>query len=122
MRNILLTRSWLIHLQPFKLEVLHLNELIWVHAAVTRRYAYWIIPVGSTNHLRLGDRNGRLITIQGRKKAIPDVVVAIAQRVPWVFAGHSDQLEDAFKRNRAAMIAAVEQRARQMLGEAQATG
>jgi hypothetical protein len=123
MRNILLTRSWLLYLQAFKVEVFHLNEIVWVHAAITRRYAYWFIPVGSTNYLRLGDRNGRLITIQGRKKAIPEVVVAIAQRVPWVYAGHSDELEDAFKRNRDALIAAVDQRRQQMLGsQAQATG
>jgi len=123
MRSILLTRSWLVYLQPFKLEVFHLNEIVWVHAAITRRYAYWFIPVGSTNYLRLGDRNGRLITIQGRKKAIPEVVVAIAQRVPWVYAGHSDELEDAFKRNRDAVIAAVDQRRQQMLGgQAHAAG
>ncbi len=123
MRNVLLTRSWLVYLQPFRLEVLHLNELVWVHAAITRRYAYWFIPVGSTNHLKLGDRTGRLITIQGRKTAIPEVVVAIAQRVPWVFAGHSDDLEQAFTRNRDAMIAAVDQRRQQLLGSSpQAVG
>jgi hypothetical protein len=116
MKNVLLTRSWLVHLQPFKLEVLHLTELVWVHAAVTRRYMYWFIPVGSTNYLRLGDRAGRLIAIQGRKKVIPDMIVAIAQRVPWVFAGHSDELEQAFKRNRDAVIAAVDQRRQQVLG------
>jgi hypothetical protein len=116
MKNVLLTRSWLVHLQPFKLEVLHLTELVWVHAAVTRRYMYWFIPVGSTNYLRLGDRAGRLIAIQGRKKVIPDMIVAIAQRVPWVFAGHSDELGQAFRRNRDAVIAAVDQRRQQVLG------
>jgi hypothetical protein len=122
MRNVLLTRSWLLHLQPFKVEVFHLNELVWVHAAITRRYMYWFIPAGSTNYLRLGDRNGKLITIQGRKNAIPDVIVAIAERVPWVFAGHSDELEDAFKRNREAVIAAVDQRRQQLLSQAPAAG
>jgi hypothetical protein len=120
MRNVLLTQSWLIHLQLFKLEVFHLNELIWVHAAITKRHVYGFIPAGSTNYLRLGDRTGRLVTIQGRKNAIPDVIVAIAERVPWVFAGHSDELEDAFKRNRDAMIAAVDQRRQEMLGQEQA--
>jgi hypothetical protein len=123
MRNVLLTRSWLVHLQPFKLEAIHLNELVWVHAAIKRRYMYYFIPVGSTNYLRLGDRAGRLIAIQGRKKVIPDMIVAIAQRVPWVFAGHSDELEQAFKRNREAVIAAVDQRRQQVLtGPPQAAG
>jgi hypothetical protein len=115
-RSILLTTSWLVHVQPFKLEVVHLDELVWVHAAITRRYMYYFIPVGSTNYLRLGDRSGRLRTIQGREKAIPHAIVAIAQRIPWVFAGHSDELEQAYRRNRAAVVAAVDQRRQQMLG------
>ena len=116
MRNILLTRSWLVHLQPFKLELVHLDELVWVHAAITRRYMYWIIPAGATHYVRLGDRSGRLREIQGKKNTVPDMVVAIAQRVPWVFAGHSDELEQAYRRNRDAVIAAVDQRRQQMLG------
>jgi len=115
MGNILLTASWLVHLQPFKLEFIHLDELVWVHAAITKRYMYWFIPVGSTNYLRLGDRSGRLKAIRGRKKAIPEVIVAIAQRVPWVFAGHSAELEQAYRRNRDAVIAAVDQRRQQVL-------
>jgi hypothetical protein len=116
MRNVLLTRSWLVHLQPFKLEVIHLDELVWVHAAITRRYMYWIIPAGATHSVRLGDRNGHLREVQGKKNTVPDTVVAIAQRVPWVFAGHSDELEQAYRRNRDAIIAAVDQRRQQVLG------
>ena len=115
MRNVLLTRSWLVHLQPFKLEVIHLDELVWVHAALTRRYMYWIVPAGATHSVRLGDRSGRLREIQGKKNAVPDTVVAIAQRVPWVFVTHSDELEQAYRRNRDAVIAAVDQRRQQML-------
>lgn len=115
MRNILLTRSWLVHLQPFKLDLVHLDELVWVHAAITRRYMYWIVPAGATHSVRLGDRSGRLTQIQGKKNTVPDTVVAIAQRVPWVFAGHSDELEQAYRRNRDAVIAAVDQRRQQML-------
>jgi len=116
MRNVLLTATWLVHVQPFKLEFIHLDELVWVHAAVTKRYMYYFIPAGSTNYLRLGDRSGRLRTIRGNKKAIPEVIVAIAQRVPWVFPGHSDELEQAYRRNRDAVIAAVDQRRQQVLG------
>jgi len=123
MSNILLTRSWLLLLQPFKIELMHLDELVWVHASVTRRYMYYFIPVGSTHYVRLGDRSGRLRQIQGKKNTVPDTVVAIAQRVPWVFAGHSDELEQAYRRNRDAVIAAVEQRRQQVLGgQAQAAG
>jgi hypothetical protein len=115
MRNILLTRSWLVHLQPFKLDLVHLDELVWVHAAITRRYMYYFIPVGATHYVRFGDRNGRLTQVQGKKNTVPDMVVAIAQRVPWVFAGHSDELEQAYRKNRAAVIAAVDQRRQQIL-------
>lgn len=116
MSNILLTHSWLVHLQPFKLDLMHLDELAWVYASITRRYMYYFIPAGTTHYVRLGDRSGRLRQIQGKKNTVPDTVVAIAQRVPWVFAGHSDELEQAFRRNRDAVIAAVDQRRQQMLG------
>jgi hypothetical protein len=116
MRNVLLTRSWLVHLQPFKLDLVHLDELVWVHAGITRRYMYWIIPAGATHYVRLGDRNGRMREIQGKKNIVPDMVVAIAQRVPWVFAGHSAELEQAYGRHRDQVIAAVDQRRQQMLG------
>jgi hypothetical protein len=115
MRSILLTPSWLVHVKPFQLELIHLDELVWVHASITKRYMYWFIPAGSTSHLKLGDRNGRMRTIQGRERAITDVIIAIGQRVPWVFAGHSAELEEAYRRNRAAVVAAVDQRRQQVL-------
>jgi hypothetical protein len=116
----LLTPSWLVHAKPFQLDLVHLDELVWVYASLTKRYMYWFIPAGSTSYLQLGDRNGRLRTIQGRERAITDVIIAIGQRVPWVFAGHSAELEQAYKRNRAAVVAAVDQRRQQALSPPQA--
>jgi hypothetical protein len=114
MSNLLLTRSWLVHLQPLKLDLFRLDDLVWVHAALTRRYIYHFIPAGSTHYVRFGDRNGRLTQVQGKKNTVPDTVVAIARRVPWVFVGHSDELEQAYSRNRAAVISAVDQRRQQV--------
>jgi hypothetical protein len=115
MSNVLLTRSWLVHLRPFTLDLIRLDDLVWVHAAITRRYMYYFIPTGSTHYVRFGDRNGRLTEMQGKKNTVPDTVVAIAQRVPWAFVGHSDELEQTYSRNRAAVIAAVDQRRQQTM-------
>ena len=115
MRSILLTPSWLVHAKPFQLDLVHLDELVWVYTSITKRYMYWFIPAGSTSHLKLGDRDGRVRTIRGRERAITNVIIAIGQRVPWVFAGHSAELEEAYRKNRAAVVAAVDQRRQQVL-------
>jgi hypothetical protein len=114
MRRVLLSPSWLVHKRLFKVEFLPLSELLWVYAGVKRSYIYWFIPVGKTNYLMLGDRSGRLLAIQGRQKAVADMIMGIAQRVPWVLAGHSPELEQAFRSNREAMARAVDQRRQQV--------
>lgn len=115
MRRVLLTQSWLVHKQVFKLALLHLNEILWVYAVVNRRYIYWFIPVSTSTYVRIGTRDGRLLNLKGRKKHIPAVITAIVQRVPWVIAGHSADLERTFRWERNAFTAAVDQRRQQGL-------
>ncbi|MGH6815853.1 MAG: DUF6709 family protein [Hyphomicrobiaceae bacterium] len=117
MRSVLLTPSWLVHKRFFKLDLIHLNEVVWVYPVVSTRYLYWVIPISWKNYLQVGVRHGPPIAIQGRKKPIPEVLMAIAQRVPWIFAGYSEELNQVFRRNRQAFNAAVDQRREALLSK-----
>ena len=109
-RNVRLTPSWLLHTRRSNLDLVRLEDLIWVYSSVTTKKIYGLIPYWWSYALHLADRNGKMTAIKGGKKVLPDVATAIMQRVPWVIPGFTDEIEQVFRKDRNMMIAAVERR------------
>ena len=143
LRKLRLTRSWLFGTKLSAFQILHLNELVWVLPTYQNTY-FTVIPVGRQHQLRLWNRYGGMLVANGRKASVQAAGVAIVQRVPWVFAEYTDELNAAFwrrrkglweraakpggdpatgaRRDRAALIKAVDDRREAMLKVAPAAG
>lgn len=53
------------------------------------------------------------MVVQAKEDLINQMLSAVVQRAPWALAGHSAEIEQAWKSNRQSVIAAVEQRRQQ---------
>jgi hypothetical protein len=113
-----LTPNWLIHAAPASLSATRIDDVVWAYKQVTQHRTNGI-PTGKTYAAQIWDRHGVCITVTGKEPVVTQALEAVAQRVPWVLAGYSPELEKTWKQNRAAVVDAVEQRRRQVLGQAQ---
>jgi hypothetical protein len=95
-----------------------IEDIVWAYKQVTQHRTNGI-PTGKTYNAQFWDRHGVRITVSGKEPVVNQALEAVAQRSPWVLAGFSPELEKTWKQNRAAVIEAVEQRRRQVLGQAQ---
>jgi hypothetical protein len=110
MKRVLMTPTWLINKQSSGLDIVNLNDVVWVYSSVLTRKIYGLIPYWWSYFVHIGDRNGTMTKLKGSKKQVPVIMEAVVGRVPWVLAGYSDELEKAYKRERAEVTAAVDQR------------
>ena len=113
-----LTPNWLVHAAPASLNATRIDDVVWAYKQVTQHRTNGI-PTGKTYAAQIWDRHGVRITVTGKEPAVTQALEAVAQRCPWVLAGYSPELEKTWKQNRAAVVDAVEQRRRQVLGQAQ---
>jgi hypothetical protein len=113
-----LTPNWLVHAGSANLSATRIEDVVWAYKQVTQHRTNGI-PTGKTYAAQIWDRHGVRITVTGKEPVVTQALEAVAQRVPWVLAGYSPELEKTWKQNRAAVVDAVEQRRRQVLGQAQ---
>jgi hypothetical protein len=113
-----LTSNWLVHAAPASLSATRIDDVVWAYKQVTQHRTNGI-PTGKTYAAQIWDRHGVCITVTGKEPVVNQTLEAIGQRVPWVLTGYSPELEKTWKQNRAAVVDAVEQRRRQVLGQAQ---
>lgn len=116
--SIRLSPSWLLYESFFGLDVLRLGEIVWIYEKVTK-HSYNFIPTGKTHAVVIGDqRGGRLEVDAGRGKAkeqVPHFIQVLVNRIPWVIAGYSNDLNRAFEKEPQAFVAAVAERRQEYL-------
>jgi hypothetical protein len=113
-----LTPNWLVHAASASLSATRIDDVVWAYKQVTQHRTNGI-PTGKTYAAQIWDRHGVCIIVTGKEPVVNQALEAVAQRSPWVLAGYSPELEKTWKQNRVAVIEAVEQRRRQVLGQAQ---
>ena len=59
------------------------------------------------------------ITVAGSETFVNQAIESAARRAPWMLAGYNTELEKAWKSNRAAVLAAVDQRRVQVAAQMQ---
>jgi hypothetical protein len=108
------TPSWLLHKTWLGFTAFNLSEVVWAYKKITR-HSYNLIPTGTSHGVAIADRSGRMIEIDiGRGKAkeaaVAGFLQAIADRIPWVIFGFTDDLKKLYKNDRLGFVAFVEQR------------
>ncbi len=113
--NVHLTPSWLAHTRRANLDLIRLEDLVWVYSTVTTKKLYNLIPYSWSYALHLADRRGKRTAIKASKAKLPELGEAVLQRAPWAFAGFSDEFDAAYRKNRPAVVAAVDDRRQQII-------
>jgi hypothetical protein len=108
-----LTPSWLVQATSTSLAAMRIEDIVWAYKQVTQHRTNGV-PTGKTYTAQLWDRYGVCITVAGKEAFVNQVLEAAAQRAPWLLAGFSPELEKTWKSNRAAVLATVDQRRRQI--------
>jgi hypothetical protein len=114
MGNIKLTRNWLVHQQGLTFNAARLNDVVWMYKHVLKTKYYGVVTVAKTYSVYLWDRHGHCVTITGKEKQVDEMLQVIYQRAPWIIVGYDQQLENEWKKNRAEVIASVDQRRAQV--------
>lgn len=106
------TSSWLIHRRAYGLGLVPLDRLAWIHKKVTK-HKNTGITVGKSYEAIVLDRDGAQLTVRAKEQQVDELLGELARRVPWVLAGWDAKLEEAWKKRRAEVLAAVDARREQ---------
>jgi Family of unknown function (DUF6709) len=113
-----LTPNWLVQASKSTLAATRIEDVVWAYKKVIQRRVNGV-PAGKSYVAEIWDRHGVSVTIGGSETVVNQVLEVTCQRAPWLLAGFSPDLEKAWKSNRAAMIAAVDQRRQQVAAQMQ---
>lgn len=106
-----ITPHWLVFAKGGTFEAARLEDLVWLYKHVTQYRYYGVIPVAKNSAAHLRDRFGHQIKIpQRRGKQVDQLLELAHQYVPWAIAGFDKQIEQAWKKQRSELIAAVDDR------------
>lgn len=113
-----LTPNWLVQALPSSLAATRIDDIVWAYKQVTQRRVNGV-PAGKTYTAQIWDRHGVCITVASSEAFVNQAIEAAARRAPWMLAGYDAELEKAWKSNRAAVLATVDQRRRQVAAQMQ---
>jgi hypothetical protein len=111
-----LTSSWLVQATPTRLDATRLDDVVWAYKHIARHRG------GVTYAAHIWDRHGVCISVGGKEPFVNQALEASARRAPWMLTGYSTELEKTWKTKRASVVEVVDQRRRQMVGQAQGMG
>lgn len=101
--------KWIVANGSDQFRATQLEDVVWLYNKVTRRRVNGI-PTGKTFEAQIWDRYGKLIGFSGAEAKILAALTAIRSAAPWAIGGYSAELEQAWKKNRAEIITAVDQK------------
>jgi hypothetical protein len=104
-----LTRSWLLRERTYGFDTIPVERLAWIHKKVTTQKQYFI-TVGKQFDAVICDRDGVELTVRAKQEEVDRLLTSLQERVPWVLAGWTQELENAWKQQRAQVVAAVDAR------------
>lgn len=97
------SEHWVLMPTTFDLLVGKIDELVWVYAHQTK-HSVNFIPTGSTWKLMMHFSNKQAIEVETNQKNVDQLLAEMIQRVPWAYAGFSEQIRDCWAKQPQAMI------------------
>ena len=104
-----IAQQWMVRRKTFSTWVSPIGDLVWVYKKVTK-HSVNFIPTGKTYSVVLVGRHRQRIEEQMKEKAVNEMLADLAARVPWVLFGFTKDLEKAWQKDPAGVIAAVDTR------------
>jgi hypothetical protein len=111
-----ITPSFLLRTSGLTLDVCLLDDIVWAHGKVTQHRTNGI-PTGKTFAVIIHDRHRTTFELPcGKDEVLKAFLQELSGRAPWALFGHSDDLEKAWAKTPAEVIAAVERRRSERAG------
>ncbi len=107
-----IAQQWMVRRKTFSTWVSPIADLVWVYKKVTK-HSVNFIPTGKTYAVVLVGRHRQRIEEQMKEKAVNEMLADLAVRVPWILFGFTKDLEKAWQKDPAGVIAAVDSRYQQ---------
>ncbi len=107
-----IAQQWMVRRKTFSTWVSPIADLVWVYKKVTK-HSVNFIPTGKTYSVALVGRHRQRIEEQMKEKAVNEMLADLTARVPWALFGFNKDLEKAWQKDPAGMIAAVDSRYQQ---------
>jgi len=115
------TRSWLCRPTGYGLDLFRNDDIVWAYRKATKHSTNGI-PTGTTHSTVVCDRHGRMVEMQLKNEQVDQLLGAIAAANPHALVGFDEQLEAIWLKNKADLIAAVDERRRKQVGVPGAPG
>ena len=107
-----IAQQWMVRRKTFSTWVSPIGDLVWVYKKVTK-HSVNFIPTGKTYAVVLVGRHRQRIEEQMKEKAVNEMLADLTMRVPWILFGFTKDLEKAWQKDPAGVIAAVDSRYQQ---------
>jgi hypothetical protein len=116
-----IAQQWMVRRKTFSTWVSPIADLVWVYKKVTK-HSVNFIPTGKTYSVVLVGRHRQRIEEQMKEKAVNEMLADLAARVPWILFGFTKDLEKAWQKDPAGVIAAVDSRYQQQNSKSASAG
>lgn len=114
-----ITGQWMVRRKLFSTWVSPVGDLAWVYKKVTK-HSVNFIPTGKTYSVVLVGRHRQRTEEQMKEKVVNELLVDLANRVPWALFGFDKNLEQAWRKDPAGMVRTVDSRRQQVQTKAAA--
>ncbi|HET8892148.1 MAG TPA: DUF6709 family protein [Candidatus Angelobacter sp.] len=104
-----LTPQWMVRRKMFSTWVSPVGDMVWIYKKVTK-HSVNFIPTGKTYSVVLVGRHRQRTEEQMKEKAVNEMLGDLAARVPWALFGFDKNLEQAWRKDPAGVIASVDAR------------
>lgn len=111
--------QWMVRRKAFSTWVSPVSDLVWIYKKVTKRSVNFI-PTGKTYSVILVGRHRQRIEEQMKEKAVNELLVDLANRVPWAIFGFDQNVDSVWRKDPESVIATVESRYQHYTGKAAA--
>lgn len=116
-----IAQQWMVRRKTFSTWVSPVGDLVWIYKKVTK-HSVNFIPTGKTYSVVLVGRHRQRIEEQMKEKAVNEMLADLTARVPWAIFGFTQDLEKAWRKDPAGVIAAVDSRYQQQNNKSMAAG
>lgn len=116
-----IAQQWMVRRRTFNTWVSPVGDLVWIYKKVTK-HSVNFIPTGKTYSVVLVGRHRQRIEEQMKEKAVNEMLADLTARVPWALFGFTQDLEKAWQKDSAGVIAAVDSRYQQQNNKSTAVG
>jgi hypothetical protein len=107
-----MTQQWMVRRKLFSTWVSPIADLVWIYKKVTK-HSVNFIPTGKTYSVILVGRHRQRTEEQMKEKVVNEMLADLAARVPWALFGFDENLDKAWRKDPAGVIAGVDSRYQQ---------